>query len=93
MGVFDIPHFTPHNLRRTAASQITSIGIPRLTVRKILNHAEVGVTAVYDRHSYDREKREALDAWSRKLISIVDDKNTSNVVHLREEPRSLSDLI
>jgi len=42
-----------------------SIGVPRLTVAKILNHAEQGVTAVYDRHSYDREKREALDAWAK----------------------------
>jgi integrase len=42
---------TPHDLRRTAASQMTSIGISRLVVSKILNHAEPGITAVYDRHS------------------------------------------
>ena len=48
-----------------------SIGVPRLTVAKILNHAEQGVTAVYDRHSYDREKREALDAWAKRLAEIV----------------------
>jgi hypothetical protein len=29
------------------------------------------VTAVYDRHSYDREKQEALDAWAAKLFEIV----------------------
>jgi integrase len=54
---------TPHDLRRTAASHVTSIGISRLVVSKILNHAEPGVTAVYDRHSYDAEKRAALAAW------------------------------
>jgi hypothetical protein len=32
---------------------------------------ERGVTAVYDRHSYDREKRQALEAWGHKLQSIV----------------------
>ena len=36
-------------------------GVPRLVVSKILNHVETGVTAVYDRHSYDGEKRAALD--------------------------------
>jgi integrase len=63
--------FTPHDLRRTAASFMTSMGIPRLIVGRILNHAEPGVTAVYDRHSYDKEKRGALDRWSKKLLSTV----------------------
>ena len=30
-----------------------------------------GVTAVYDRHSYDREKRDALDAWAIRLVEIL----------------------
>jgi integrase len=64
---------TPYDLRRTAASQMTSIGIGRLVVSKILNHAEPGVTAVYDRHSYDGEKRAALDAWGTRLAAIVSD--------------------
>jgi integrase len=75
-----IDHFTPHDLRRTAASHMTSIGISRLVVSKILNHAESGVTAVYDRHSYDKEKMQALDLWERKLTAIIDDKN--NVINL-----------
>jgi len=65
--------FTAHDLRRTAASMMTGMGIPRLTVSKILNHVEPGVTAVYDRHSYDKEKREALEAWSRRLQLMVSD--------------------
>ncbi len=60
-----------HDLRRTAASFMTSMGTPRLVVAKILNHVETGVTAVYDRHSYDREKRDALDAWSIRLGKIL----------------------
>ncbi len=49
------------------------MGIPRLTVSKILNHVETSVTAVYDRHSYDQEKRQALNAWSARLQEIVAD--------------------
>ena len=69
--LFDVEHFVPHDLRRTVASQITAMGIPRLTVSKILNHVESGVTAVYDRHSYDKEKRVALEKWSKRLGKIV----------------------
>lgn len=65
--------FRGHDLRRTAASMMTGMGIPRLTVSKILNHVESGVTSVYDRHSYDIEKRKALEDWARKLIMIVSD--------------------
>jgi integrase len=64
--------FRQHDLRRTAASYMTGIGISRLVVGKLLNHVESGVTAIYDRHSYDREKREALDAWGERLFEIVE---------------------
>lgn len=59
-----------HDFRRTAASFMASLGIPRLTIARVLNHAERDVTAVYDRHSYDAEKRTVLEAWGRKLDSI-----------------------
>ena len=74
---------TPHDLRRTAASHMTSIGISRLTVSKILNHAETGITSVYDRHSYDTEKRAALDAWGARLVEIIGARpERRNVVRL-----------
>ncbi len=62
--------FSPHDLRRTAASHMTGMGISRLVVSKLLNHVERGVTAVYDRHSYDKDKREALDAWGRRVAAL-----------------------
>ena len=63
--------FRGHDLRRTAASRMTSAGVSRLVVGKVLNHVERGVTAVYDRHAYDQEKRAALDTWARELKAIV----------------------
>ena len=80
-----LENVTPHDLRRTAASGMTALGVPRLTVSKILNHVETGVTAVYDRHGYDNEKRHALEAWASRLEEIVSGKPaTSNVVSLAE---------
>lgn len=67
----ELDHFTPHDLRRTAASFMTGNGVPRLVVQKILNHAERGVTAVYDRHSYDEEKRLALQGWAILLSGMA----------------------
>lgn len=82
LTAFGIAPFTPHDLRRTAASHMTGIGISRLTVSKILNHAEQGITAVYDRHSYDAEKRQALDTWARKLALLEDAEPGADVVPL-----------
>jgi integrase len=77
--------FVPHDLRRTAASHMSGMGISRLVVSKILNHVEAGVTAVYDRHSYDAEKRTALVAWGRRIEEIIggDTEVRANVVALR----------
>jgi integrase len=69
--------FRGHDLRRTAASLMVGAGVPRLVVSKILNHVETGVTAVYDRHSYDREKRAALDYWGKRLEAITSNRRTT----------------
>ena len=63
---------------------MAGLGIPRLTIGKVLNHSEPGVTSVYDRHSYDREKRHALEAWGRHLEQIVSGEKVApgNVVEL-----------
>ena len=63
--------FRAHDFRRTAASMMAGMGIPRLVIGKILNHVEPGITRVYDRHSYDKEKKEALNAWGARISRIV----------------------
>jgi integrase len=74
--------FVPHDLRRTAASHMTGMGYPRLVVSKILNHVERGVTAVYDRHGYDKDKRQALDAWARWLTTNILGETEAKVITL-----------
>ncbi|MDF2529561.1 MAG: site-specific integrase [Gammaproteobacteria bacterium] len=76
--LFDgVEKFTPHDLRRTAASQMTALGISRLVVSKILNHSESSVTAIYDRHTYENEKKAALTAWSIKLKGLFDERQST----------------
>jgi integrase len=65
--------FRSHDLRRTAATRMAAAGVPRDHVSRVLNHVEGGPTAtrVYDRYSYDAEKRAALDTWQRELRRIL----------------------
>ncbi len=73
----------PHDLRRTAASNMAALGIARLVISKILNHVETSVTAIYDRHGYDSEKRHALETWAAHLDGILSGKpKADNVVTL-----------
>jgi integrase len=76
-ATFSVSNFRGHDLRRTAASMMASGGIPRLTISKILNHVEYGVTKVYDRHSYDPEKISALVWWDAKLAAIIEHKGAA----------------
>jgi integrase len=65
--------YRAHDFRRTAASMMAGMGVPRFVVGKILNHVEPGVTKVYDRYSYDKEKQEALNAWGARVDRMVRD--------------------
>ncbi len=78
-----LTNIVPHDLRRTAASGMTALGINRLVVSKILNHVENSVTAIYDRHGYGAEKRHALESWASHLEGILSGKQKAdNVVTL-----------
>ena len=81
-GALKLAPFTPHDLRRTAASWMASIGVERFVVGRILNHAETGVTAVYARYGFDREKRLALDRWNAELRRILTGEK-AKVVEIR----------
>jgi len=68
--------FRGHDLRRTAATRMAEAGVPRLHISAVLNHVEGGPTAtrVYDRYSYDAEKRAALETWAKELSRILNAK-------------------
>lgn len=57
-----------HDLRRTAGTHIARLGFQRLVVSKILGHVESGVTQIDELHSYDGEKRTALQAWADEVF-------------------------
>jgi integrase len=74
--------FRGHDLRRTAATKMAEAGVPRQHISAVLNHVEAGaaVTRVYDRYSYDAEKRKALETWARLLKVIVAESQPAKVL-------------
>ena len=80
--IFDMPRFCTHDLRRTAATKIAELGVPRFDIAKVLNHSDSAVTAVYDRYAYDSEKKKALLKWGRRLQAILDGKEAKKVVSI-----------
>jgi integrase len=63
----ELDHFSSHDLRRTAATNISALGYSDELVGRILNHANHTVTARYNRHAHLAEKRAALEAWASRL--------------------------
>lgn len=52
-----LEHWTPHDLRRTAATHMNRLGINFIWVEKVLNHKLQGMLKVYNKHPYEDEKR------------------------------------
>jgi integrase len=74
--------FRGHDLRRTAATKMAEAGVARHHISAVLNHVDAGaaVTRVYDRYSYDAEKRKALETWAQTLKSITADSQPAKVL-------------
>jgi integrase len=70
----EIPHWTFHDLRRTAATGMARLGVPVRVTEAVLNHVSGtggGIVAVYQRHDFAVEKRDALERWGRRVGELV----------------------
>ena len=82
----EIPHWTFHDLRRTAATGMARLGIPVRVTEAVLNHVSGtagGIVSVYQRHDYADEKRDALNAWAQMVVDLVEG-TADNVVRIGE---------
>ena len=78
----DMKPWVLHDLRRTARSLMSRAGILPHIAEQVLGHAIRGVEGVYDRHSYDDEKADALNRLADLVARIV--TPIDNVVLLRD---------
>ncbi len=76
--------FTPHDLRRSGATCLTSVGYSREWVSKLLNHTPNNVTStVYDVFDYFEEKRAGMESIKYILDRILSAKSVDTVPSLR----------
>ncbi len=80
VGVAD--RATPHDLRRTHGTTVTSLGFTRDQMNRLQNHKEGGIGSVYDRHSYANESRVIQEAVVSRLMSLAEDGADEKVVPL-----------
>ena len=77
-----MPHWTLHDLRRTARSLMSRAGIRPDIAERVLGHTIEGVEGTYDRHQYQTEKGLALKQLATLIDMIVENRG-SKVVTLR----------
>ncbi len=78
----ELPHFSPHDLRRTAATWLGRSGVRPDTIDQLLNHAAGRITRTYNRAGYDTEKRQAVVLLGSLVDSVLADEERSNVVRI-----------
>lgn len=82
-----VRRFTPHDLRSTARSHLTELGINLIVAERCLNHSLGGLVGIYDQHDYMTERRTALDLWTELILACesgkVWQKTANNVIQLR----------
>jgi integrase len=87
--IADLPPWTLHDLRRTAATGLQELGVPETTVKRILGHTEAAtigkVASIYQRGKVKPAEAmaEALELWGEHIRGLVEDRQDDNVVPLR----------
>jgi integrase len=70
-----LDHWTVHDLRRTVATRMAELGVQPHIIEAVLNHVsghKGGVAGIYNRATYDKEKREALNLWAEHVAALVE---------------------
>ena len=65
-----LDHFTVHDLRRSARTHLSGLGVAPDVAERALNHVIKGTRGVYDRYSYFDERKKALEIWAARLQTI-----------------------
>jgi integrase len=84
--VLPVSHWAPHDLRRTSRTMLAAIGCPHEVAEAVLGHILPGVAGVYNRHSYDKEKREWLTRLAAHLEEIATRQSRAEEVARPDTP-------
>jgi integrase len=80
-----LAHWSNHDIRRSCRTQLSKLRIPEEAREAVLAHVRPGIKAVYDHYDYLDAKREALQAWSKRLREITEPPppRAQNVIKLQ----------
>lgn len=68
--MLDIPHWTPHDLRRTVRTGLSRLQCPNEVAEAVLGHTRGGVEGIYNLYKYDAECRKWLQVWADYLEEV-----------------------
>ena len=71
-----VSNWTLHDLRRTFASGLASIGVALPVVERLLNHVSGsfgGIVGVYQRYDFFPEMQDAMSHWEKHLQRLIRD--------------------
>lgn len=68
---FGMTPWSPHDLRRTARTNMPRVGVSDEHAEEILNHTKPGIIGVYNKYRYDNEKKAALLKWETLLLELL----------------------
>lgn len=66
-----VTHWSAHDLRRTTRTLLATLRCPNEIAEAVLGHVQPGIIGVYNRHTYDSERREWLTLLSHRLEAIA----------------------
>jgi integrase len=72
--------FVPHDLRRTMATGLASLGFRDEVINAVQGRVKVGIIGTYNLYAYDKERQIAAEVWTNKLTAIITGGNADNVV-------------
>jgi integrase len=84
LGGLDIAHFTVHDMRRTARTNLSTLGVNRCVAERALNHKLKGVEGIYDQHDYFEERSGALDLWAATLAALSRGEKATDLLARRK---------
>ncbi|EDJ9246339.1 integrase [Salmonella enterica subsp. diarizonae] len=70
--MLDIPHWTPHDLRRTVRTGLSRLQCPNEVAEAVLGHTRGGVEGIYNLYKYDAECRKWLQVWADYLDGLIE---------------------
>lgn len=77
-GGFKVAPWRLHDLRRTFSTRLHDAGIEPIVIEALLAHKQQGVAAVYNRASFRKGKRAALEKWHELLREILSEGLAGN---------------